>query len=281
MNNTILFSTGVFINISNNQNHTLISTLLPNLISHNFEVFVSDYYVDRQNEYEEAAKNILQAKDEGANFPVLHMNQRIGTLISQNESGNIEKAIQLFEFNCEYAVKFGVKLLVLHLWGGGASDKNIDVNIKVYKNLKEIADRYNLILTVENVVCNTYKPLEHMKKLWDIYKNDIKFTIDVRHAEFHKSLKETCENKFLWENNLVQHLHISDYKGDYMEWDKFLGNKTPITYGDVDFDYFFSFIKSINYSGSITIENRRISNSDDLVYNFNKSYDFIKSQITI
>ena len=47
------------------------------------------------------------------------------------------------------------------------------------------------------------------------------------------------------------------------------------TFGDVDFDYFFSFLKSIEYSGSLTIENHRISDNDNLVYNFNKAYEFI------
>ena len=239
---------------------------------------MSDYYANRQNEYEEAAKIVLQAKEKGAIFPVMHMNQQIGNLISRNEDGDIDNALQIFEFNCKYAVKFGVEVLVLHLWGGPPSDKNIEVNISVYPKLKDISDRYDLILTIESVVCNTFKPLDHLKRLWDLYQSDIKFTVDVRHAEFHKSLIETCESAFLWENNLVRHLHISDYAGGYMDWSK-LGNSTPITYGDVDFDYFFSFLKSIGYSGSITIENNRISDSDDLVYNFNKAYELIKNGI--
>lgn len=257
--------------------------MIPELISPNFELLMSSYFVTRknefkifdQNEFEVFAQNILKAKEKGAFFPVMHMTQTIGNLISRNEDGDIEKAVKLFEFNCEYAVKFGSKLLVLHLWGSHHSDKNIDVNIKTFSKLKEIADRYNLILTIENVICNFYKPLDNMEKLWDLYGNAVKFTIDVRHAEFHKSLVETCESEFLWSNNLVLHLHISDYSGEYMEYSKFFSNNTPITFGDVDFNYFFSFLRSINYSGSITIENNRISECDDLVYNFNKAYDFI------
>ena len=279
--NVILFSTGVFVNTRNSHDHTLITKILPDIAFPGFEIFVSDYFADCQNEYEKSAENILQAKEKGVIFPVMHMNQMIGTLISRNEPGDIENALRIFEFNCGYAVKFGVKLLVLHLWGGSHSDKNIEINIKTYPILKEISDRYNLILTVENVVCNTYKPLGHIKKLWELYPNDIKFTVDVRHAEFHKSLIETCESDFLWENNLVLHLHISDYKGGYMEWQKFLGNNTPITFGNVDFDYFFAFLKSINYSGSITIENNRISDSSDLIYNFNKAYEFIEESMLI
>lgn len=275
--NLILFSTGVFINSSNNRDHSLLIKMMPDLIFPGFEILVSDYYTDHMNEYEEAAENVLQAKEKGAIFHVMHTTQRIGTLISRNEPGDIDNALKLFEFNCGYAVKFGVKLLVLHLWGGQDSDKNIEVNIKTFPKLKKISDRYNLTLTIENVVCNTYKPLDHMKRLWDLYKNDVKFTVDVRHAQFHNSLTETCETDFLWENNLVLHLHISDYGGGYMDWQKFLGNSTPITFGSVDFDYFFSFLKSIKYSGSLTVENAKISDSVDLIYNFNKSYEFIEN----
>ena len=273
--NLILFSTGVFINSSNNRDYSLLIKMLPDIVFSRYEIFMSDYYADRFDEYEKDAQVILQAKEKGVIFPVMHMNQMIGTLISRNEPGDIDKAFKMFEFNCGYALKFGVKLLVLHLWGGQHSDKNIEVNINTFPKLKEISDRYNLTLTIENVVCNTYKPLDHMKKLWELYRNDIKFTIDVRHAEFHKSLVETCESDFLWQNSLVLHLHISDYGGGYMEWSKLLGNSTPITYGDVDFSYFFSFLKSVNYSGSITIENNRISDSSDLIYNFNRAYKFI------
>lgn len=274
--NQIMFSTGVFIDSSNNRDHTLIEKILPSLIIPCFEILISDYFAEHQSEYAEAANAVLQAKEKGAMFPVLHMNQKIGNLISQNQEGDIEKALQIFKFNCEYAAVFGAQLLVLHLWGGLPSDKNIEVNISVFPKLKEIADRYNLTLTIENVVCNTYKPLDHMKRLGDLYQNDVKFTIDVRHAEFHKSLIKTCESGFLWENNLVRHLHISDYGGECENWSKFVKNNTPITYGDVDFDYFFQFLKSVEYTGSITIENNRISDNDDLVYNFNKAYEFVK-----
>jgi len=281
--NLILFSTTYILNSKNNHDHTLLIKMIPDLRAPNFELLMSSYFVTHKNdfeifeqdEFEDFAQNILKTKEKGAFFPVMHTTQTIGNLISRNEDGDIEKAVKLFEFNCEYAVKFGSKLLVLHLWGGQLSDKNIDVNIKTFAKLKEISDRYNLILTLENVICNYHKPLDNMKKLWDIYGNAVKFTIDVRHAEFHKSLAETCKSDFLWENNLVLHLHISDYGGGYMDYSKFFSYNTPITFGDVDFDYFFSFLKSINYSGSATIENNRISECDDLIYNFNKAYDFI------
>jgi sugar phosphate isomerase/epimerase len=136
------------------------------------------------------------------------------------------------------------------------------------------------VLTVENIVCNTYKPLKHMKKMWEIYHNDVNFTIDVRQAEFHKSLAETCESSFLWENSLVSHLHIADYKGGNMEWEK-LRENTPLTHGDVDFDYFFAFLKSIKYNGSIAVESNygQEFSYDDMAKDLNNSYSFIKERL--
>ncbi|MCL2517682.1 MAG: sugar phosphate isomerase/epimerase [Oscillospiraceae bacterium] len=281
MQNIILCSTGTFIHTWNGRDHTLIEKFMPKLLYQGFEIFMFDYYANNPNEYDDVAKTVLAAKENGADFSSMHTQKSIGELISRNETGDIENALRLFEWNCGYAVKFGVKLLVLHLWGGAPSDKHIGVNIKTFAKLKEISDKYNLILTVENIVCNTSKPLAHMKKLWEIYRGDIKFTIDVRQAEFHKSLIETCESSFLWDNNLVSHLHIADFGGGYMDWSQ-LRVITALGQGNVDFDYFFGFLKSINYQGSIAVESGygQETSYDDMINDSNKSYKFIKDGLT-
>ena len=43
--NVILFSTIVFVNSKNNHDHTLITKIIPDLISPNFELFSSSYFV--------------------------------------------------------------------------------------------------------------------------------------------------------------------------------------------------------------------------------------------
>ena len=272
--NTILCSTSTFIGTNNHFNHFLITKLKPDLVYHGFEIFMFDYYADNPDVYDAVAKIIVDTRKNGAVFYSMHMNKRIGDLISRNEHNDINDAVKLFESNCKYAVMYGVKLLVLHLWGGGSSDKNIDVNIRMFPKLKEISDNYGLLLTIENVVCNTYKPLDHMRKMWELYPKDIRFTIDVRLEEFHKSLRETCESSFLWENNLVSHLHISDYRGGYMDW-PCLRINPPLNSGDVDFDYFFSFLKSIHFDGSVTHEDNFTCESEDLLTMLNRGYDFI------
>ena len=272
--NIVLCSTGAFIGTKNHFNHSLIAKIKPDLAYHGYELLMFDYFVDNPDEYRTVAKIVMDARKDGIVFYSMHMNKRIGNLISRNENDDIDNAFKIFESNCKYAVKYGVKLLVLHLWGGTSSDKNIEVNIQLFPKLKEISDSYGLILTIENIVCNTYKPLDHMRELWNLYPNDIKFTIDVRQAEFHKSLKETCESSFLWENNLVSHLHISDYKGGYMDWLRLRINP-PLNCGDVDFDYLFSFLKSIRFGGSVTLEHNFTHESEDLLPMLNQSYEFI------
>ncbi len=279
MNNIILCSTGNFIGTRNNFDHTLIGKLKPELNCNGLEIFMFDYFADHPDEYEPVSEIIIKAKNSGSVFYSMHMNKRIGDLISRNESGDIDSAVRLFESNCGYAVKYGVKLLVLHLWGGIPSDKNIDVNIKMFPELKAVSDSFGLELTVENIVCNTYKPLTHMKRLWELYPDDIKFTIDTRQAEFHKSLTETCESSFLWDNNLVSHLHINDYSGGCTDWSR-LKIGVPLNSGDVDFDYFFSFLKSVNFSGSVTLERSVLYDDDNLTLSLNNSLEFIKNGLS-
>jgi sugar phosphate isomerase/epimerase len=234
-----------------------------------------DYSASLPDEYAAVDAAIMKAKENGAVFYSMHMAKTIGEFISRNENGDIKAAVDIFNLNCQLAVKYGVKLLVLHLWGGRASDKNIEVNIKMFPVLKEISDSYGLTLTVENIVCNTNRPLMHMKELWLHYGNDVAFTIDTRQAEFHKSLKQTCESGFLWENNLVRHIHISDFSGAEMDWER-LWVHVPPGSGDVDFDYFFKFLKSTGFDGTITLESGMTHESEATVSDVNKALEFVR-----
>lgn len=269
--NKVLCSTGTVIGRTNNYDYTLIEQCSDKIKCCGFEFMIEPVWYGG-DKLDEIASNLLPFN---INFETMHMDKYIGEMISRNETGDIDGALRIFELNCAAASKLGVKLLVLHLWGGHPSDKNIGINIKTYADLLEIAGKYNLILTVENIVCNTYNALIHMKKLYEIYGNNIKFTFDVRQAEFHKMLKETCEADFLWENNLVPHMHIADYKGGYMDWSRL----RPVLHpgeGDVDFDYLANFLEKIHYAGSFTLEAGAKTETGGIDFEkLNKSLDFI------
>jgi len=278
MDNLILCSTGAFIHNWNGLDHTLIQKLNPRLSYPGFELFMFDRYADRPEEYARVAETVDSAAADGVMFYSMHMNKIIGKLISRDGDGDLESAVRIFTSNCEYAVRYGVRLLVLHLWGGPPSDKNIGANMAAFPILKKISDRHGLILTVENIVCNTHRPLGHMKKLWQLYPNDAKFTMYVRQAEFHKSLAETCDSSFLWDNGLVSHLHVNDFEGGHMDWERLRVN-VPLGRGDVDFGYFFPFLKSIGFGGSVAVESGYGSETgfDGIVRDLNESYEFIKN----
>jgi len=268
--NKVLCSTGTFINGLNNFDYTLIKELSQKINCDGYEFMIEPFW----NSEEKMSDIVSCFLSSGINIETIHMDKNIGDMISKNEAGDIDRALRVFELNCKAAEKLGAKLLVLHLWGGMPSDKHIDVNIKTYADLLDIAGKYNVMLTVENIVCNTFNALTHMEKLYKTYGDNMKFTIDTRQAEFHKSLKATCEADFLWENNLVPHIHIADYKGDFMDWSKLRPVISPME-GDVDFDCFSIFLKSVNYTGSFTLEAGARNGNENDFDKINKNLDFI------
>ncbi|MCL1794617.1 MAG: sugar phosphate isomerase/epimerase [Oscillospiraceae bacterium] len=247
--NKILCSTGTIIGRLNDFDYTLIPKYAESIDCDGYEFMTEPFW----NDEEKTDKIASFLAPFRINFETLHMDKYIGDKISQNNPGDMEEARRIFELDCRLAASLGAKLLVLHLWGGHASDKNMGENIKAYAGLLETAGKYNLTLTVENVVCNTYNALAHMEKLYETYKSAMKFTIDVRHAEFHKMVKATCEARFLWDNGLVPHFHIADYKGGYMDWSK-LRPVLPPGEGEIDFSHLSGFLKRTNYKGSFTLE---------------------------
>ena len=271
--NKVLCSTGALIGKINERNHKLIIENAPNINCDGFELMM--YSTMWMEKIDEIVNDLAESK---INFLAMHMNKNIGELISQNEDGDIEQAIKIHEANCKIASDLGINLLVLHLWGGPPSDKHMDVNFGLYKDLLDISNKYGLFLTVENIVCNTYNSLIHMKKLYEMFPNDINFTIDTRQAEFQKLLDETCSSDFLWENNLVSHIHISDYAGGYMDW----ANLRPVLspgMGNIDFDKFFNFLKSVNYDKMITLESPVMTENSIDIEKLNKSLAFIYDRI--
>ena len=273
--NKILCSTGTIIGRLNDFDYTLIPKYAAHIDCDGYEFMMEPFW----NTEEKTAEIVSYLTAFGINFETFHMDKYIGDTISKNEPGDIEEAHRIFALNCKAASELGAGLLVLHLWGGAASDKNIGENIKVYANLLEIAGRHNLVLTVENVVCNTYNALMHMEKLYETYGENMKFTIDVRHAEFHKMLKATCEARFLWDNELVPHFHIADYKGEYMDWTK-LRPVLPPGEGEVDFAYLSAFLKKIGYKGSFTLEASGSMSENGMDFEkLNMRLDFIRNLV--
>lgn len=184
-------------------------------------------------------------------FPIFHIEKDVGNLISRNGEGDVERAYEIFDINCALASEIGSKKLVLHLWGGLDSDRDFPHSMESYKVLREIADSYKLLLTVENVVCNRQDPMSRLIELARAYP-DICFTYDTKMAEFHNQndLLYCDENRWIFPN--IAHMHINDYAGGYMDWSNL--KTLHIGEGHVDFNKLSAFLKEMDYKGDFTIE---------------------------
>lgn len=255
MKNRIFCSTGALIGRPNGRDYTLLNRCAEQIGCDGFEFMMYDTWYGEIDRLKRFMENFPKP------IPVFHVEKQIGERISRNEEGDTETALSLFEVNCGLAQAFGADRLVLHLWNGIHSDKNIAHNIALYPSLHEISEQYALHLTVENVVCNHADPLLHWKALADRYP-EIEFTFDTKMAAFHGQLDELYqeENKRLTAQ--IRHMHINDYGGGYMEWSKL--KTLHIGDGQIDFASFFRWVREIGYDEDFTVEATSFGQSGEI-----------------
>lgn len=245
--NKILCSTGAITGNVNNYNYSLLEPLSKQLLCDGYELMMDrPWYEDI-----EALKDFLLRMN--LYIPVVHCEKDIGELISKGSEVELKEAFRMYEMDCDVAKCIGAGKLVLHLWGGRASDSNFRSNIGAYPRLNEIAGKYGLDLMIENVVCNVENPVKHLFELKDKYPQ-IRFVWDTKMAAFHEQLDLLYEPEYewLWKEGYICHYHVNDYAGGYMDWENL--RTLPVGKGKVDFNQFFEFIKRIDYKGDFTVE---------------------------
>jgi sugar phosphate isomerase/epimerase len=83
---------------------------------------------------------------------------------------------------------------------------------------------------------------------------DISFVFDTKMAAFHGQLELLYQKEYewLWKNRHICHYYIGDYGSMPMDWANL--KSLPIGKGNIDFNSFAAFLKSINYNGFLTLE---------------------------
>lgn len=264
--NNIYISTGTFTGRRNGRDHRLAIEYVDKLQCDGYEVIIFDDWYDRLETI------VADYIDSNINVPIVHVDKTIGNYLSDD---NTTRVYDLLKINCDAAKRMGAKQIVVHIWGMPYSDKKAEV---IYNRVNEIADiskSYDLEILIENSPSICATPLEHLEALKSIYP-DVGFTIDTRFCEFFKQIKDVCKSN-VWSN--VRHIHISDYHGEYMDWKSIYPILQP-THGDVDFDLFFEHLKTINYSGSLTLESPSILKHGVDYETLNKSLRYIKYKIS-
>lgn len=245
--NKVLCSTGALIGMPNGRNHKLLGEFSKKLKCDGYEFMMYSTWYDKVDEI------VADLNKMSLEFPVMHCDKRIGESIGRNEGDDWETALKRFEINCQIANDIKATRMVVHLWNGQISDQKMDNNIKAYDTLAAIAQKHNIDLLVENVVCNQKDPMSHWCELEEKYPG-IHFIYDTKMAEFHNQMNLIYEEAYqwLWKDRHIKHLHINDYAGGYMEWDKL--KTLPVGEGHIDFERFFEFIKQNKYRGDYTVE---------------------------
>lgn len=247
----ILCSTGALIGRSNNRDYRLLQKLAGELACDGYEFMM---YSSWYGEWEILADYL---EGLGLYMPVLHCDKRIGEAVSQGEDVTEERseAMEKFRVNCALARRIGAGALVLHLWGGMASDQQFARNMRAYPRLRDAAESYGLDLLVENVVCNRENPMKRLAQLAEAYPQ-VHFVWDTKMAAFHQeeTLLYREDYAWLWQRGHIRHYHVNDYNGGYMDWGSLEGGVRPMGAGRIDFDAFFRHIHRTGYDGSFTVE---------------------------
>jgi len=242
MDNAVYCSTGAFIGRINGRNHRLLLEYGGALDCDGFEVMIFEDWYDHLG----AVINDIRAG--AAACPVIHSDKSIG---DTSDGADRQKTLDIWKMNCEFGAAIGAKRVVAHIWGYPDSDGDREYIYERCGVLKDIAAGYNLDLLVENVVCRYKNPLTHLEALARIYP-DIGFIIDTRHMQFHEEAGELYRSH-IWTDGNVRHIHINDYAGGYMNWDKLHPILQPGK-GAVDFAALFRHLAASGYAGSLTLE---------------------------
>ena len=266
--NRIICSTGCLLGRPNGRDFSLLKALTPKLRCDGLELLMYDTWYDKVGELYAAAKHLDKP------ILVFHLEKSIGEQISHYR---LNDALEKMEINCALAAGLGAEKLVLHLWNGIISDKNIEYNIECYKYLEEIAHKHSLTLTVENVVCSISSPMAHLCALKERYPH-IKFTFDTKMADFHKELDLIYQPNYRHLADNFAHFHVNDRLGEYKDWSNL--RVLHVGKGSVDFDRFFAFVKQIDYQGDFTTEATSFDQCGQInVDALNLSLDKIKAYV--
>jgi len=269
MKNKILCSTGTSIGRYNNCDYRIMADIAPQLDCDGFELMMLRAYYDHLDDIPAFFKHTPLV------FPVIHADKEIGDFISRNGEGEADEAVRRFELNLRLGEALGCERIVLHLWGGIASDRTIERNIAFCERLLEMSRCHGIRLTVENIPCVVSDPLTHWTVLAEKYP-ELDFIFDTRFGCFHSQLDKAVDDG--WLSGRVKHMHISSFTGPAMDF------KTlrPILHpgeGIVDLDGFFKRAAPL-YTGTITLESPVLNEDGTLdIEKLNNSLKYIRKQV--
>lgn len=273
MNNKILCSTGAYIGRENGFDYRLIAEYFPRLDCDALELMMLRAWYPTLSE----VQSFLA--DCAASFEVIHSDKEIGTLLSLGSGDDTREAERLFQLSCATGKAVGAKKLVLHLWGGYASDSRIEYNISRLPYLLETADKYGLTVVTENVPCGVHDPFHNWRLLIKAIPS-ASLIFDTRFGAFHEQLDGVFDLGWFGDGH-IKHIHVSDFAGMPGQFNRLRPIPMPTegTIGAERFARFFSRLKEV-YDGTITLESPAISEDGGIdVDMLNNALGYIRESV--
>ncbi|HDO20644.1 MAG: sugar phosphate isomerase/epimerase [archaeon GB-1867-097] len=130
-------------------------------------------------------------------------------------------------------------------------EKTIKWMIESLKRIVECAERYGMIIVIENIDGGKNLTLKEYGEI--VEETGCFFNLDIGHANLN--VKENAASKFIeyfGKRGLLKHVHISDNFGGSMRggWDLHL----PLGAGRIDFKGIVEELKKVGYDETITVE---------------------------
>ncbi len=239
-------STGAFIGRVNGLDHRAFLSVADCLDTDAFEFLMYETFYGREKS---VLSDFLAI---GCDFPVFHVEKKVGEYIGLGGEDNRREAERRFLVNCRAACALGSEKLVLHLWNGLPSDHAFSRHSEAYAVFAEMARAHGLLLTVENVVCAEADPLSRFAELAALYP-DIRFTYDTKMAAHHRQeqLLAPGAARGVLEGR-ISHIHFNDYGGTPGDFSGLA--VLHLGEGHLDIPLLAAGILTLPYDGTVTLE---------------------------
>ena len=202
-----------------------------------FELFYnSDNYLEKAKDFRKYIDSIG-----------MHCNQTHGAVPCMFENMSKDDANQLFENvkrTIEVSHVLGAKCCVLH----PAIDCSMEDNIEFFNKLKDIARKNDIIIAIENTMCEKMfgKPQDFKTLLNALNDPHFKMCLDIGHAEVTNSGSSAVEFiEELGKDIVCLHIHDNNKTQDL--------HQLPFT-TSIEFPKIFDALKKNGYSGDIIFE---------------------------
>lgn len=265
----LLCSTGAFSRFPDQTGYQAVLEYGPLLEVDGFELM---FYPNWYGQIEQIAHDLKRSP---LAFPAMHADKNIGIVLGKPEEEQRALGIRWLEENCQLACQIGVRVMVLHLWGWPELDDDLERNFEALSTCLDVATRYDMELALETIPCRRADPLSNVMAAVERDARS-QVALDTEFLSDHSQLGDVFQQKRLWREQRVRHVHIKDANGQRFGPD---GKRHYLHPGEglIDFASFFTSLKEQNFVGNLSLEAPAIDQDGDVrVRQLRTSLDFLR-----